>query len=204
MRTIPTGKLEKPPVLFLALFFFFVCFFKNHFWPWLVWCSGLDIRLKQRVASSIPSQGTCLGCRPGPQLGAHKRQPHIDISLPVFLISPLRINKWNLKKYIFKNKKNCVTFCESCRILRWGSFQNGRELCPFMHNNHLIKCLALLLLRQTLRFQVSSAKAKASCIWESTFAPQSVHICRCGAPWLRNGSVSNRGGLLIQCPGHDL
>ena len=22
---------------------------------------------KQRVASSIPSQGTCLGCRPGPQ-----------------------------------------------------------------------------------------------------------------------------------------
>ena len=28
----------------------------------------------QKVTSSIPSQGTCLGCRPGPQLGACKRQ----------------------------------------------------------------------------------------------------------------------------------
>ena len=33
----------------------------------------------QRVASSIPRQGTCLCCR------AHERQPHIDVSLPVFL-----------------------------------------------------------------------------------------------------------------------
>ena len=24
---------------------------------------------KQKVTSSIPGQGTCLGCRPGPQLG---------------------------------------------------------------------------------------------------------------------------------------
>ena len=35
----------------------------------------------QRVIGSIPSQGTCLGYRPGPQLGAHERQPHIDVSL---------------------------------------------------------------------------------------------------------------------------
>ena len=34
----------------------------------------------QKVTSSIPSQGTCLGCGPGPQLGACKRQP-IDVSL---------------------------------------------------------------------------------------------------------------------------
>ena len=39
----------------------------------------------QRVTGSIPSQGTCLGCRPGPQWGAHERQPHIDVSLPLFL-----------------------------------------------------------------------------------------------------------------------
>ena len=39
----------------------------------------------QRVTSSIPSQGTCLGCRPGPQEGAHERQPHTDVSLPLFL-----------------------------------------------------------------------------------------------------------------------
>ena len=37
----------------------------------------------QGVTGSIPSQGTCLGCRPCPQLGAHERQPHIDISLPL-------------------------------------------------------------------------------------------------------------------------
>ena len=41
--------------------------------------------VNQRVAVLIPSQGTCLGCRPGPQFGAHERQPHMDISLPLFL-----------------------------------------------------------------------------------------------------------------------
>ena len=39
----------------------------------------------QRVAGSIPSQGTCLGCGPGPQLGTCERQPCIDVSLPLFL-----------------------------------------------------------------------------------------------------------------------
>ena len=39
----------------------------------------------QRATGSIPSQGTCLSCRPGSQNGAHKRQPHIDVSLPLFL-----------------------------------------------------------------------------------------------------------------------
>ena len=40
----------------------------------------------QRLAGSIPSQGARLGCRPGPKLGAHKRQPHTDVSLPLFLL----------------------------------------------------------------------------------------------------------------------
>ena len=39
----------------------------------------------QRVAGSIPSQGTCLGCGPGPQLGACEREPHADVSLHLFL-----------------------------------------------------------------------------------------------------------------------
>ena len=39
----------------------------------------------QRVAGSIPSQGTCLGCRPGPQWEAWEKQPHTDVSLPLFL-----------------------------------------------------------------------------------------------------------------------
>ena len=41
----------------------------------------------QRVAGSIPSQGTHLGCRQGPRLGVCERQPHMDVSLPLFLPS---------------------------------------------------------------------------------------------------------------------
>ena len=44
--------------------------------------------VKGKVAGSIPSQGPCLGCGPGPPQGAHKRQPHIDVSLPLFLPRP--------------------------------------------------------------------------------------------------------------------
>ena len=40
----------------------------------------------QRVTGSILSQGTCLGCGPGPQYGECARQPHIDVSLPLFLL----------------------------------------------------------------------------------------------------------------------
>ena len=40
--------------------------------------------VNQRVAGLIPSQGTRLGCRPGPWLGAHERQPHTDVSPPPF------------------------------------------------------------------------------------------------------------------------
>ena len=36
-----------------------------------------------KVPGSIPGQGTCLGCRPGSQLGTCERQP-IDVSLPIF------------------------------------------------------------------------------------------------------------------------
>ena len=41
--------------------------------------------VNQRVAGSMPSQGTCLGCGPGPQQGTCKRQPRTDVSLPLFL-----------------------------------------------------------------------------------------------------------------------
>ena len=45
----------------------------------------------RKAAGSISSQGTSLGCGPGPWLGTCKRQPinvsvsHIDVSLPLFL-----------------------------------------------------------------------------------------------------------------------
>ena len=53
--------------------------------PWLVELSGLSEN--QRVAGLIPSQGTYLGCRPGPQWRPCERLPHIDVSLPLFLLS---------------------------------------------------------------------------------------------------------------------
>ena len=49
----------------------------------------------QRVTGWIPNQGTYLGCRPGPQQGVLKRQPHIDASLPLFLPLCLKINLKN-------------------------------------------------------------------------------------------------------------
>ena len=33
-----------------------------------------------------------MGCKPGPQQGAHERQPHIDISLPL-LLPPFPLSK---------------------------------------------------------------------------------------------------------------
>ena len=46
----------------------------------------------------ILSQGMCLGCQPGPRLGEWEEQliiyvSHIDVSLPVFLFSPLSKDK---------------------------------------------------------------------------------------------------------------
>ena len=56
------------------------------------------------VTCSIPSQGICLGCRSGPQLGACKEQPQTDVSLPFSLLPPsLKINK--IFKKIFSSQK---------------------------------------------------------------------------------------------------
>ena len=59
--------------------------------------------MNQRITSSIPSQGTGLGCRPGVQFGARERQPHVDVSLPFSLPSLLSKNKQI--KNIFLNLK---------------------------------------------------------------------------------------------------
>ena len=61
--------------------------------------------VKQRVTGSIPSQGTCLGCRPGPPgEGGHARGNHtlmfLSLSLSPSLPFSLKINK-----YFFKIKK---------------------------------------------------------------------------------------------------
>ena len=78
--------------------------FKNQVRPW---CSPVDCQpANQKVASLISSEGTSLGCRPHPQLGACKRQP-INASIAYGCFSPslspfhllsLKINKKKLKK----------------------------------------------------------------------------------------------------------
>lgn len=40
--------------------------------------------VSQRVSTSVPDQGTCPGCGPGPQGGACERQP-TDVCLPLRL-----------------------------------------------------------------------------------------------------------------------
>ena len=58
--------------------------------------------MNQKASGSIPGQGTCLGCQPGPQLGTCKWQP-IDTTLihqcfSPFLPLPLKTNKYDIKK----------------------------------------------------------------------------------------------------------
>ena len=49
----------------------------------------------RKDTSLIPSGGPCLDSRPGPQQGAHKKQPHTDVPLHLFLppFPSLKINK---------------------------------------------------------------------------------------------------------------
>ena len=71
----------------------------------------------QKVAHSIPGQGTWLGCGQGPQLGACERQPinvsvtHRCFSLSLSLPPPLslKINKENLEDEIFFFFKKLLT-----------------------------------------------------------------------------------------------
>ena len=42
-----------------------------------------QLTANQRVAGSIPSRSTGLGCRPGPQPGVCEKQSRFDVSLPL-------------------------------------------------------------------------------------------------------------------------
>ena len=56
----------------------------------------------QGVMGLMPTQDTCLGCWPHPQLRVHSRQPHIDVSLPLFL-SPIPLSLKMNRIYISKS-----------------------------------------------------------------------------------------------------
>ena len=64
--------------------------------------------MSQKVAGSIPSQDTCLGCGPGPWLGTSEGQPHIDVSLPCKCFSP-SLSLPLLLSLKIKKKKERVT-----------------------------------------------------------------------------------------------
>ena len=83
--------------------------------PWLVWLSGLSMGLKLKgpenwkVSGSIPSQGTCLGCGPGPQLGrARGNQLMFRTSMFFFLFPslPLSLKKKENLQNVSKLQKD--------------------------------------------------------------------------------------------------
>ena len=63
------------------------------------WCGSVDwvLACEPKATGSIPGQGTCLGCGPGPRLGACERQPHIDVSFS--FLSPLSKNNFFSKGF---------------------------------------------------------------------------------------------------------
>ena len=77
------------------------------------WIECRPVACNSKVADLIPSQGTCLGCGPGPQLGVGESNRlmyllHIDVSLPLSLLFPLSKNEINkiLKKKT-RRELNC-------------------------------------------------------------------------------------------------
>ena len=93
--------------------------------------------MNQKVDGSIPGLGTCLGCRPGPQLGACGRHL-IDVSLIyqcffLFLSSPAPkiINKiiFLKKENVWSKVKKTTLHCQAWQELQLGP-QNALGLLP--------------------------------------------------------------------------
>ena len=63
--------------------------------PWPVWLIGLSDSLQTKeLPVRFPVRAHTWVFGTGLQQGAHEKQPHIDISLPLFLLpSPLSKNK---------------------------------------------------------------------------------------------------------------
>ena len=74
--------------------------------------------VNQSITSSIPSQVTCLGCRPCHHQGVHEKQPHIDVSLPLFLLPFPFLKRKKIKLRSFYHPSSEVS-------VGWGRFPVG-------------------------------------------------------------------------------
>ena len=103
---------------------------------WLVWLSWLEHRpVNWKVAGLILGQGTCLGCRFGPQLG-HVQEAtdpflsHIDVFLPLSFSLPSLLKSISMSSgEDFRKAKGSVKLCVGPKVVwsLWVRFQGGMQ-----------------------------------------------------------------------------
>ena len=89
--------------------------------------------VNQKVTSSIPSQSTCLGCGPGPQLGVWERQlidvslvhrcfsPSLSPFLPLPLVVNTSLKEFNLKEMLAEMGFQLSQSVQNMKIKSMGS-----------------------------------------------------------------------------------
>ena len=83
--------------------------------------------VNQKVTGSIPSQGTCLGCRPGPQEGVSERQPQL-----MFLFLAPFPSKNKYIKSLKKKQHSLIHGMWSCQARVSVNYLYSKLGCPFM------------------------------------------------------------------------
>ena len=96
---------------------------------------------KQKVTGSIPSQDTCLGCGPSPQLGAYERQL-IDISLShglMWMKTSLLLNCFVFPIHFFFVKETTAWPHLMVLFLRHSTnfIKFSRHICEIWKTSHL-------------------------------------------------------------------
>ena len=120
--------------------------------PWLVWLSGLSASLQTKgslVWFPVRAHAWVIG--QVPSRGAHERQLHIDVSLPLFL-PPFPF----LKKYInkiFTMKKPSHYHGEKNFIYSW-------KLPPARKNSPVPSIKLFVFLNQNVNFTLRQAKIR--------------------------------------------
>ena len=100
--------------------------------------------VNRKAAISIPSQGTCLGCSPDPQVEAFERQPIVSLTHPCFSPSLplfLKINKILKKKkkeeaFMFLYQKCNLWICKELLIKQ---IFDKYQFSTIFFNSHISK-----------------------------------------------------------------